>query len=725
MLPVLLTYFAPESPYFIEDYSFVKDSSQTLTVLDIPKKNVEWTARENYTVFFERDVNTWLQFEDSKLSNNPGKWVFVLNSPYVHDVEFFQVRENIVIERTGRILAWDKENQIDSRYFSQHFHYEKGDKLYLRVSTEGFFSPNYLLIPESKIESWRVENSILIGLFFGALTSILIYTLIIFFVTKKPEMIAYIAFQGTILFFLSVFTGLITTILPDWKPALNDIALLMWLSFAALPMLGSFFVLKFLDLERNTPQFAKAFKWSIIFQLGVFLSLLFVPKVVAAIGVFLSEFIFLGLIAIGLKHAEKSIKIFNFYVAWLSFLVCTSVTSLTFMGVFEFSPNLVNCVFVGVMWEALFMSLALGGEIKMLVEKQEKIRSIVVGDSSHTALADIFENPYQQDFKAKKQKLTVMFIDAVGFSIMSELAEPEDVFAQLRQTMSTVNKIIEKHGGSVDRTIGDAVLCSFGYNSRKTSLSQSASDAFHAAIEIQESILSNILVKRGRNSFPFRIGINTTEVVVGNLGGRGRIDFTLIGEGVNFASRLEASCNPFRIVLSESTKELLMQNDYDSRGLKEMFINIKHHKKYFKVYEYNPFISNPEDVVRAEEKLFKKFGKEKSFERFKTKNQGLIKLSSDIGDFYLVDFSESGLGAVSKIFLGIDVSVKVRLELSDHNISRTLHNAYIRDFIIQVKWSRISDDEFRHGFEIKGLSKDQRSLLFACLVDFNRMSNLG
>ena len=118
MLPVLLTYFAPESPYFIEDYSFVKDSSQTLTVLDIPKKNVEWTARENYTVFFERDVNTWLQFEDSKLSNNPGKWVFVLNSPYVHDVEFFQVRENIVIERTGRILAWDKENQICLLYTS-------------------------------------------------------------------------------------------------------------------------------------------------------------------------------------------------------------------------------------------------------------------------------------------------------------------------------------------------------------------------------------------------------------------------------------------------------------------------------------------------------------------------------------------------------------------------------------------------------------------------------
>ena len=58
-------------------------------------------------------------------------------------------------------------------------------------------------------------------------------------------------------------------------------------------------------------------------------------------------------------------------------------------------------------------------------------------------------------------------------------------------------------------------------------------------------------------AFPLRIGMNTANVVIGNLGGEKRTDYTMIGEGVNYASRLESACNSFKISLSETTHALL------------------------------------------------------------------------------------------------------------------------------------------------------------------------
>src|SRR5690606_6374571 len=102
-------------------------------------------------------------------------------------------------------------------------------------------------------------------------------------------------------------------------------------------------------------------------------------------------------------------------------------------------------------------------------------------------------------------------------------------------------------GGYVDRTLGDGMLCVFGYSAEggPGESQYHADQALTCAAAIQRKNIQRILDARstGDAVFPLRIGINTAGVFIGNLGDSVNSDFTVIGNGVNFASRLEHSCD--------------------------------------------------------------------------------------------------------------------------------------------------------------------------------------
>lgn len=143
--------------------------------------------------------------------------------------------------------------------------------------------------------------------------------------------------------------------------------------------------------------------------------------------------------------------------------------------------------------------------------------------------------------------VTVMFIDVRGFTTFAEGRPAHEVVATLNRLFSRMVPPIHEHGGRVDKFIGDGLLAVFGAPRR---LPCHADEALAAAVEIAESPGIEL---------PIGIGLNSGTVVAGNVGGAGRLEFSVIGDVVNTAARVEAATRVTGdvILLAEPTRDLL------------------------------------------------------------------------------------------------------------------------------------------------------------------------
>ncbi|MBL9173263.1 MAG: hypothetical protein JNL10_07010 [Verrucomicrobiales bacterium] len=152
-------------------------------------------------------------------------------------------------------------------------------------------------------------------------------------------------------------------------------------------------------------------------------------------------------------------------------------------------------------------------------------------------------------------QLTLLFSDIVDFTHIAESTDPQRLVEQLGEYLAVVSSAIHDHGGIVDKFIGDGVMAFWGAPRPDPGQARRAAAA---ALEIQRRLqaLNASWNAAGRPGFPTRIGINTGDVIVGNIGSEDRLNYTAVGDPVNLASRLE-SLNRFygtRILISDATR---------------------------------------------------------------------------------------------------------------------------------------------------------------------------
>jgi class 3 adenylate cyclase len=146
---------------------------------------------------------------------------------------------------------------------------------------------------------------------------------------------------------------------------------------------------------------------------------------------------------------------------------------------------------------------------------------------------------------------TILFADIVGFSTISERVSPEKLILLLNAHFQIMGEFIDKHGGDIDKFIGDAVMAVF----------PEPDGAVEAALAIQKAFSAARAEPRGRiPRLSVRIGVNTGQVVIGCMGTSERMDHTLIGDPVNTAQRLESLAKPGGVLISETTYRLLKRN---------------------------------------------------------------------------------------------------------------------------------------------------------------------
>jgi PAS domain S-box-containing protein len=152
---------------------------------------------------------------------------------------------------------------------------------------------------------------------------------------------------------------------------------------------------------------------------------------------------------------------------------------------------------------------------------------------------------------AKVVDATIMFLDVKNFTAVAERLDPRELVGVLNRLFGLAVPVINAHGGHVDKFIGDGLLAVFGAPCR---LEAHADAALGAALEI------NRLVCELLDELEIGIGLHSGEVVAGNVGGGGRLDFTVIGDPVNTAARIESATRTTgdRILFSAATNERLL-----------------------------------------------------------------------------------------------------------------------------------------------------------------------
>jgi adenylate cyclase len=170
----------------------------------------------------------------------------------------------------------------------------------------------------------------------------------------------------------------------------------------------------------------------------------------------------------------------------------------------------------------------------------------------------ILENPDNQWMKGLKVEATVLFVDIRGFTGLAEEKEPEAVIEMLNDHFTRVTDIVIRHGGHLNKFVGDEAMIVFGTPAPNP---QHAEAAVRAALDIQAEIARiNREMKTGHVSFEVGIGINSGEIVAGNLGSPKRMEYTVIGDNVNVASRLTALAKGGEILISKQTFESIEDN---------------------------------------------------------------------------------------------------------------------------------------------------------------------
>ncbi len=221
---------------------------------------------------------------------------------------------------------------------------------------------------------------------------------------------------------------------------------------------------------------------------------------------------------------------------------------------------------------------------------------------------------------SERSEATIIFIDIRGFTKLADQLDPEKATEIINNIFEPIVGLIDKYGGSINKFLGDGLMAIFG---TPFSHEDDPERAARASLEIMKSIEENGKIKIGNKvkSLKARIGINTGLCISGEIGSASRKEFTVIGDTVNLASRLQENSMPGKILIGEKTFRRIkdsfiisyprklkikgkrdLVSAYTLKGEKKRISFFEHKKKY-----YSPFMGREEELQILREALKKSY----------------------------------------------------------------------------------------------------------------------
>jgi len=175
---------------------------------------------------------------------------------------------------------------------------------------------------------------------------------------------------------------------------------------------------------------------------------------------------------------------------------------------------------------------------------------------SKEVINELMDDPSKLKLGGERRNITVIFSDVRGFTSFSEARQPEEVVAMLNSLLSEQVKVVFKYSGTLDKFVGDELMAFFGAPGIQHA-DNHAEVAVRTAVEIQSKMkeLQQQWSAEKKESLNIGIGINSGDMVVGNMGSAERMDYTVIGDNVNLGARLCSVAKGGEIIISEATYE--------------------------------------------------------------------------------------------------------------------------------------------------------------------------
>lgn len=222
---------------------------------------------------------------------------------------------------------------------------------------------------------------------------------------------------------------------------------------------------------------------------------------------------------------------------------------------------------------------------RLLIEEREKrkIKGSFKQYLSPKIIDIITKDPSKLKLGGEEREVTVFFLDIAGFTTMSEALKPTQLVEVMNQCLTCFSSIVLKHEGLINKYIGDCIMA---FWNAPIDQKDHAAKACLAALDCIHALpaLNKEFVSKGLPSIDCRVGINTGTVVVGNMGSNERFDYTVMGDPVNLASRLEGANKEYHshIMISDVTFEQA-KDSIEARDLD--LIRVKGKKEPRRVFE--------------------------------------------------------------------------------------------------------------------------------------------
>ena len=230
-------------------------------------------------------------------------------------------------------------------------------------------------------------------------------------------------------------------------------------------------------------------------------------------------------------------------------------------------------------------ALFAGTTYQYFVEGREKriVKTLFGRYVSRDVYRQLIDNPELAELGGRRREMTVLFSDIRGFTTVTEKGEPEALVAQLNEYFSRMVEVVFRHHGTVDKFVGDMVMALFG---APVDDAEHAEHALAAAVDMVRELgeLNRKWASEGKVQLDIGIGVNSGEMIAGNIGSSSIMSYTVIGDNVNLGARLESLNKDYqtRIIISDATRERL-RTGYTLRPLGDA--TVKGKSRAVSIYE--------------------------------------------------------------------------------------------------------------------------------------------
>ncbi len=226
---------------------------------------------------------------------------------------------------------------------------------------------------------------------------------------------------------------------------------------------------------------------------------------------------------------------------------------------------------------AIALALFAGITYRFFVEDHQKrvVKRLFGRYVSKDVFDQLMADPNSAELGGKRREMSVLFSDIRGFTTVTEKGDAEALVAQLNEYFSRMVEIVFRHKGTVDKFVGDMVMALYG---APVDDPQHAEHAVATAVEMVRELgeLNRKWAERGLPRLDIGIGVNSGDMIAGNIGSSSIMSYTVIGDNVNLGSRLESLNKEFgsRIIISDASRTRLTGN-YDLRPLGDVVVKGK------------------------------------------------------------------------------------------------------------------------------------------------------